>query len=147
MAFLEVTAIANLTRDPETRVTPGGSSVTQFGIAVNKKWKDAKGDTQEEVTFMDAEAWGRSGEAIAKYFSKGKAIYIRGSIRQDSWTDKKTGEKKSKHKIVVERFEFMSRDPLEQPKPASETSEPVTRQPAFPARPADNRPDTEDVPF
>lgn len=107
MPFLDVSAIGNLTRDPELRVTPKGSAICQFGIAVNKKWKDDAGQEREDVTFIDVEAWGKQGESIAKFFSKGHPIYLRGSIKQDNWEDKQTGQKKSKHKIVLERFEFI----------------------------------------
>ncbi len=56
---------------------------------------------------MDVEAWGKSADNITKFFSKGKAIYIEGSLKLDTWDDKTTGAKRSKHKIVLEKFEFI----------------------------------------
>lgn len=107
VSFIRVSTIANLTRDPELRVTPKGTAICQFGIAVNTKYKDAGGTEHEEVLFIDVEAWGKQGEVVAKYFSKGKPIYVDGRLKQDNWDDKTTGQKRSKHKIVLERFEFI----------------------------------------
>lgn len=148
MAFLEVTAIGNLTRDPELRVTPKGSAICQFGLAVNKKWKDDSGQEREDVTFIDVEAWGKQAEVVAKYFTKGKPIYIRGSIKQDTWEDKQTGQKKSKHKIVLERFEFIGGKDPAAPAPAPQSSAPAPRVPGGRPAPAPRHDiNDEDVPF
>lgn len=107
MSFIRVSSIANLTRDPELRVTPKGTAICQFGIAINTKFKDAAGADKEEVTFVDVEAWGKQGEVVAKYFTKGKPIYLEGRLKQDTWDDKTTGQKRSKLKVVLEKFEFI----------------------------------------
>ena len=99
--------MGNLTRDVELRVTPKGTAVAQFGLAINRQWKPDGGEKQEEVTFIDCEAWGKSGENIAKYCSKGKPLYVEGRLRLDQWEDKKTNEKRSKLKVVVETFQFL----------------------------------------
>jgi len=147
MAFIKVILIGNLTRDPELRVTPKGSSIAQFGVAANKKWTDAAGAEHEDVCFVDVEAWGKSADNITKFFSKGKSIYIEGSLKLDTWDDKTTGAKRSKHKIVLEKFEFIggreASAPPEQaaaPRPA-----PAPRQGALPGVPAPQ--ENEDVPF
>ena len=62
--FNKVILMGNLTRDPETRTTPGGQSVTQFSLAVNRTWKGADGQQQEAVSFIDCVAWGKAGEII-----------------------------------------------------------------------------------
>ncbi len=130
MPFIEVTTIATLTRDPELRVTPKGTSICQFGLAINKRWKDEAGQDREDVCFIDAEAWGKQGETMNKFFRKGHPIYIRGTLKQDTWEDKTTQQRRSKHKIVVERFEFIrGKEEGEQP-----VSAPAADAPA-PARP------------
>ena len=60
-SYIKVIAIGNLTRDPEMRVTPKGTAITQFSVAVNRTWKDESGQTKEEVSYFDVEAWGKQG--------------------------------------------------------------------------------------
>jgi len=102
-----VLLIGNLTRDPELRVTPKGTAICQFGLAVNRKYKDANDNQAEDVTFLDCEAWSKAGETIAKYCTKGKPLFVEGRLKLDQWEDKTTHEKRSKLKIVVENFQFL----------------------------------------
>lgn len=102
-----VLLIGNLTRDPELRVTPKGSSICQFGLAVNRTFKDGAGQQREETTFIDIEAWGRQGEVISKYCSKGRPLFVEGRLRFDSWDDKNTGQKRSRLSVVLENFQFI----------------------------------------
>ena len=97
---------ANLTRDVEMRYLQTGTAVGQFGVAVNRKWKDDQGNQKEEVSFFDVEAWGKTAETIAQWFKKGSPILITGRLKQETWDDKQTGQKRSKVKIVLDRFEF-----------------------------------------
>jgi single-strand DNA-binding protein len=105
--FNKVILMGNLTRDPETRTTPSGQTVTQFGLAVNRTWKGADGQQQEAVSFIDCVAWGKAGEIIAQYLGKGRAILVSGRLDQRSWEDKETGGKRSKVEVVVEDFNFV----------------------------------------
>jgi single-strand DNA-binding protein len=98
-----VTLLGNLTRDVELR-TAGSTAVGGFGIAINRKWKDAQGQAKEEVTFVDCEAWGKTAENIAKYFAKGRQILVEGRLKLDQW--EKDGQKHSKLKVVVDTFHF-----------------------------------------
>ena len=100
--------MGNLTRDPELRSTTSGSSVTSFALAVNRTWNNAQGERQEETSFIDCEAWGRTGETIAKYVSKGRQLLVSGRLRQDTWQDKDTGKNRSTLRVVVEEFSFVS---------------------------------------
>lgn len=99
--------MGNLTRDPELRVTPKGTAICQFGLAINRSWKDEAGQTREEATFIDCEAWGKTGEIIAKYMTKGRPLFVEGRLQMDQWEDKATGAKRSKLKVVVENFQFL----------------------------------------
>ena len=108
MAFNKVILMGNLTRDPELRSTTSGSSVTSFALAVNRTWNNAQGERQEETSFIDCEAWGRTGETIAKYVSKGRQLLVSGRLRQDTWQDKDTGKNRSTLRVVVEEFSFVS---------------------------------------
>jgi single-strand DNA-binding protein len=103
----KVMLIGNLTRDPELRVTPKGTAICTFSLAVNRKFKDESGGDREEVTYVDIEAWGKSGENIAKYCTKGRPLFVEGRLRLDQWEDKNTKEKRSRMKVVCENFQFL----------------------------------------
>lgn len=103
--FNKVILMGNLTRDPETRNTPSGQSVTNFGLAVNRTWRDQSGNTQENVSFIDCVAWGKTGEIIAQYVQKGRPILVSGRLDQRSWDQ--DGQKRSKVEVVVEDFNFV----------------------------------------
>ncbi len=105
--FNKVILMGNLTRDPETRTTPNGQSVTNFSLAVNRTWKGADGSNQEAVSYIDCVAWGKPGEIIAQYLGKGRAVLVSGRLDQRSWEDKETGGKRSKVEVVVEDFNFV----------------------------------------
>ncbi len=105
--FNKVILMGNLTRDPETRTTPNGQSVTSFGLAVNRTWKGADGQQQESVSFIDCTAWGKAGEIMAQYLSKGRPVLVSGRLEQRSWEDKETGGKRSKVEVIVEDFNFV----------------------------------------
>lgn len=106
MSLNKVFLMGNLTRDPETRFTANNQTVTKFGVACNRKWKSKDGQMQEEVTFVDCEAWGYTAENIGKYFCKGKPILVEGRLKLDQW-DAKDGTKRSKLLVVVEEFSFV----------------------------------------
>ena len=108
MAYLnKVFLIGNLTRDPELRVTPKGTAICQFWLAVNRQFKDESGATRDETTFVDIEAWGKQGETIAKYVTKGRPLFVEGRLRLDQWEDKTTGQKRSKIKVVLDNVQFL----------------------------------------
>jgi len=109
--FNKVILMGNLTRDPETRTTPNGQSVTNFSLAVNRTWKGADGSNQEAVSYIDCVAWGKPGEIIAQYLGKGRAVLVSGRLDQRSWEDKETGGKRSKVEVVVEDFNFVGDGP------------------------------------
>ena len=106
-SFDKTILIGNLVRDPELRVTPKGTPICQFGIAINHTYQLESGEKREEVVFLDCECWGKRGETIAKYFTKGKPILVEGRHRLEQWEDKTTKQKRSRIKIVVEQFRFV----------------------------------------
>lgn len=109
MAYLnKVFLIGNLTRDPELRVTPKGTAICQFGLAVNRQFKDESGATRDETTFIDIEAWGKQGELVAKYLTKGSPAMVEGRLKLDQWEDKQSGQKRSKLKVVLDNVQFLS---------------------------------------
>lgn len=106
-SFNKILLLGNLTRDPTTRYLSGDTAVTEFGIATNRKYRTSGGEDREDVMFVDITAFGRRGEVIAEHFQKGKPIFIEGRLALDQWEDKETGAKRSKHKVVLDNFEFV----------------------------------------
>lgn len=105
--FNKVILAGNLTRDPEMRFTPTGTAICKFGLAVNRKWKDQSGQAKEEVVFIDVDSFGRTAEVIGEHLKKGRPILLEGRLKLDQWDDKQSGQKRSKHGVVLESFTFL----------------------------------------
>jgi single-strand DNA-binding protein len=105
--FNQVLLMGNLTRDVELAHTSSNQAVAKFGLAINRYWTSAQGEKKEDTTFVDCEAWGKTGENIAKFFSKGRPIFVQGYLKLDQWNDKTDGSKRSKLKVVVDNFQFV----------------------------------------
>lgn len=105
--FSKAIITGNLTRDPELRSTSNGRSICRFSVAVNRVYRDANGDQKEEVSYIDCSAWGPLGEMINKYARKGTGVLVSGRLRQDSWDDKTSGQKRYRLEVVVEDFNFV----------------------------------------
>jgi single-strand DNA-binding protein len=104
----KVFLIGRLTRDPQLRYTPSGLAVADIGLAVNRFRRGQEGQPpQEEVCYLDITVWGKQAENATEYISKGSQVFIEGFLRLDTWDDKKTGEKRSKLKIVAERVQYL----------------------------------------
>jgi single-strand DNA-binding protein len=97
----QVILMGRLTRDPETRTTPSGKTVTTFSLAVDRQTQDDQAD------FFDITAWEKTGELVAQYLSKGRRVLIQGRLRQDSWDDKETGKKRSKVEVTASDVTFL----------------------------------------
>ena len=110
-SFNKVILMGNLTRDIELRYTPNNTAVGNFGVAVNRSWKTPDGQLQEEVTFVDCEAWGKQAEIMSQYLGKGRRVFVEGRLKLDQWQDKNDGSKRSKLKVVVEEFRFVDAKP------------------------------------
>jgi single-strand DNA-binding protein len=97
----KVTLGGRLTRDVELRYTPNQTAVADFGLAINRKYKD-----KEDTCYIDLTAWGKTAEIIQKYFKKGSEILIFGFLTFEQWKAQ-DGSKRSKLKVTVESFEFV----------------------------------------
>lgn len=101
-----VTLTGNLTRDPELRSLPTGTSVCELGIAVNESVKNPQtGEWEERANFFDVTVWGRQGETCARFLSKGRPVAISGRLRWESW--EQDGQKRSKVKVVANAVQFL----------------------------------------
>ena len=100
-----VTIAGNLTRDPAIRQV-GQNLVCDFGIAINRKYRDKSGEMREDVTFVDIEVWGKIAENCDKYLNKGSNCLIEGSLKLDQW-QAPDGSKKSRMKVRAEAVHFL----------------------------------------
>jgi single-strand DNA-binding protein len=105
--FNKVILAGNLTRDPQLRYLPSQTAVVDFGLAVNHKWRTPQGEDREEVLFIDCSAFGKMAETINKYCQKGKPILVEGRLKYETWDDKESGGKRSKHKVIIDGFQFL----------------------------------------
>lgn len=106
--FNKVILIGNLTREPELRFSPSGLPVGQFGLAINRRYRDSQDNLHEEVTFIEINAWGRLAELCAEYLSKGSPVLVEGRLQQDRWQTKE-GELRSQLKVIAEQVRFLPR--------------------------------------
>lgn len=104
--FNRVILAGNLTRDPQLSYTPNNTPVCEFGMAINRRWRDRDGNQKDEVCFVDLNAYGRTAETINQYMRKGRAILVEGRLRFRQWTNKE-GQNRSKLDVLVETFSFL----------------------------------------
>jgi single-strand DNA-binding protein len=99
--------IGNLTRDPEMRSLPSGSTVTNFSLATNRRYKDANGNWQEATDYHNVVVFGRQAETTAQYLKKGSSALVEGRMQTRSW--EQDGQKKYRTEVVADRVQFGSR--------------------------------------
>ena len=103
--FNKVILMGNLTRDVEMRTTSSGQNVASFSLAVSRSWRGQDGQQQEQTSFINCVAWGKAGEIISQYTSKGSSLLVSGRLDQRSYEDKE-GNKRQAVEVVVEDFNF-----------------------------------------
>lgn len=126
--------LGNLTRDPEVRYTPKGQAVADISIACNRVWYDEQNQKHEEVDFFDVTVFGKQAENCAKYVGKGCRLHVQGRLKQETWEDKATGQRKSKVKVIADSLTYIDfletnapQQPAAQPR---QTTQPQRQQPA-----------------
>ena len=105
--FNKVILIGNLTRDPELRYTPQGTSVCNFGIAVNRRYKQGD-EVKDEVTFINVVVFGKQADTCGQYLNKGSAVLIEGRLQERRW-ETEEGQKRSRHEVVAQNVRFLSK--------------------------------------
>lgn len=98
-----VILIGNLTRDPELKYTPSGTAICNFGIATNRTWTTADGQTKDEVQYHRIVAWQKLAELCGKLLTKGRKVYLEGRITYRTFTGK-DGQQRSVTEIVLDDF-------------------------------------------
>lgn len=140
-SFNRVILMGNLTRDPELRFTQNNMAVCKVGLALNRKVKDPHSEQwRDEVTFVDVTIFGKRAEAFHKFHTKGSSAFFEGELRLDSWTDKETGQKRSKLYVIANTWEFVGGRPQSDsgggPRGWQPNESPYPSQQAQPAQPA-----------
>lgn len=106
-SYNRVILLGNLTRDPELKFLPNGSSVANFGLAVSDRYTDRQsGEQKESVCFVDVAAWGRQAEIVNEYLSKGSPVFLEGSLKFDSW-EADDGTKRNKLSVTAFRIQLI----------------------------------------
>lgn len=105
--FNKIFQTGRLTRDPELSYTPAGQAVVAFSLAVNDLWIGKDGNRNESVCYIEVSCFGKLAENVGTYCSKGSKVLIEGKLMQDTWEDKTTGAKRSKHKIFASSVMFL----------------------------------------
>ncbi len=105
--FNKIILIGNLTRDPEVRYTPQGTSVCNFGIAVNRKYKQGD-ELKEEVTFINVVVFGKQADTCGQYLNKGSSVLVEGRLQERRW-ETEEGQQRSKYEVVAQTVRFLSR--------------------------------------
>ncbi|MCP9889101.1 single-stranded DNA-binding protein [Cyanobium sp. ATX 6A2] len=101
MSINTITLVGRAGRDPETRFFESGSVVTNLSLAVNRPSRE------EEPDWFNLEIWGKQAQVAADYVRKGSLIGVIGRMTSEQWTDRNTGERRSKPVVKVDRLALL----------------------------------------
>jgi single-strand DNA-binding protein len=101
-----VTLVGRLTRDPELRTLPSGSSVLQLGLAVNGRQRDDAGNWTDKPNFFDVKVFGNQAEMLAQHLAKGRRVGVDGRLDWSSW-EAQDGSKRSKVEVIANTVQFL----------------------------------------
>ncbi len=143
--------IGNLTRDPEIRTTPQGTSVASFSIATNFVWTDQSGQKQEKAEYHNIVAWRKLADIIGQYLKKGSKIYIEGRLQTRDWTGQ-DGIKRYRTEIIAENMIMLDSKGSNYQAPAAKSTDLPTIEQDAPAQATEPESDSdeiklEDIPF
>ena len=102
----KVILIGRLGKDPEIKYTPSGAPVAKFSLATDEVFKDRAGEQQRRTEWHNIVAWNKLAEICGEYLTKGKQVYIEGSIRSRQWEDQ-SGNKRTAYDIVARDMKML----------------------------------------
>lgn len=102
----KVILIGNLGADPEMKYTAGGTAICKFRLATTEVFKDRDGNQQERTEWHRVVAWAKLAEICGQYLSKGKPVYVEGSLRTTSWDDQ-NGNKRYMTEVNARDVQFL----------------------------------------
>ena len=118
----KVILIGNLGRDPEVKYTQNGTAVANLNVATNEVWTDKSGQKQERTEWHRVVVWGKQAQVLGEHLTKGKQIYVEGSLQTRSWDDRDgnkryTTEVRAVRVLMLGRAEGGTRADTEVPGP------------------------------
>lgn len=141
--YNKVILVGNLTRDPQLSYLPSQTPVVEFGLAINRQWRGQDGQQRDETCFIDCRSYGKQAAVINQYLKKGQPVLVEGRLQFDTW-EGKDGQRRSKHRVFVERFQFLGTGGRGAaggaPAPYPSQSRPQPAAPPAPARPQPQQP-------
>lgn len=143
MSLNKILLIGNLGSDPEMRYTPNGNAVSEFRMAVNRRYNTSSGESREETEWFRVTAWGRLAEQVNQFLQKGRRTYVEGRLSSSTYLDRE-GQPRATLEVTAERVLFL--DPRsaaydDQGAPPATTGD---QPPAASATPVD---DVEELPW
>lgn len=102
----KIILIGNVGKDPEMRFTPSGKPVTNFSLAINRKYNGSDGELRDETTWFTITAWDKLAETVNQYVSKGQQVYVEGSIKLEEW-EGQDGQKHSRLAVTANNVTFL----------------------------------------
>jgi single-strand DNA-binding protein len=150
----KVILVGRLGKDPELKYTPSGAPVAKFSLATDESFKDRTGEKQNRTEWHNIVAWNKLAEICGEYLTKGKLVYIEGSIRSRQWQDQ-SGNKRTSYEIIANfmqmlgskaESERMSAGSAERPTPERNAPAPPAAS-AEPIPPPEPEISDEDIPF
>jgi single-strand DNA-binding protein len=150
----KVILIGRLGRDPELKYTPRGAPVAKFSLATDESFKDRTGEKQNRTEWHNIVAWNKLAEICGEYLTKGKQVYIEGSIRSRQWQDQ-SGNKRTSYEIIANLMQMLGSkgDSERMPSGGMDRAAPERSAPPPPSAPAEaiSPPEPEisdeDIPF
>jgi single-strand DNA-binding protein len=121
-AINRVVLVGRLTRDPELRALPAGTSVCSLRIACNSATKDATGDFIERPNYFDVSVFGTPAESVANYMRKGGRVAVDGRLDWREW-ESSDGQKRQAVSIVADTVQFLDA-PRDRPESDGEGEDP-----------------------
>jgi len=142
----KVILIGRLGKDPEVKYTPSGAPVAKFTMATDEVFKDRAGEQQRRTEWHTIVAWNKLAEICGQYLTKGKQVYIEGSIRTRQWEDQ-SGGKRTAYEIVAREMKMLgSKADSDRTVPSREPTAPAEAE-ATPDAPATSEISDDDIPF
>ena len=139
VSLTKIMLIGNLGTDPEMRFTPSGNPVTSFNVATNRVYTTSDGERKQETEWFRVTAWRKQAESCNQFLTKGKLVYVEGSLRTRTWEDR-DGQRRTTLEVNADRVLFLDRQAVA-PLPGEEA--PVEA----PAEAGEEGVEPEDLPF
>ena len=135
MHSLNLVVIAgNATRDPEVRYTVQGTPVAEFGLAINRRWKERRSNEwREETTFVEIRVMGQQADFAKSRIRKGTPVHVEGRLQLDQWLERGTGAKRERLRVLGQQLTV-----LDQPFKDRQRKD---KQPRNPTTPAETQPE------